>query len=264
MEELFPRVEHTPGETVLEVRGWSLTDPEMKTRKLVDHVSFTLRKGEILGFSGLVGAGRTELAMSLFGEYHAYSSGELYLEGQRIQIKCPFDAIRQGISYLSEDRKRYGLNMFMDIEDNMSLSALNKFSAGGILNGSKRLSAVQRYIDEMKIKTPSSKQLAANLSGGNQQKVVLGKWLMTDPKVLIVDEPTRGIDVGAKYEIYNILNSLILQGVSIIMISSELPEILGMSDRIAVMHEGRLTGILDNTAKRQTQETVMKYATGGA
>lgn len=264
MKELFPRVEHTPGETVLEVRNWSLADPEMKTRKLVDHVSFTLRMGEILGFSGLVGAGRTELAMSLFGEYHAYSSGELYLEGRRIQIKCPLDAIRQGISYLSEDRKRYGLNMFMDIEDNMSLSALDKFSVGGILNSSKRLSAVRRYIDEMKIKTPSSKQLAANLSGGNQQKVVLGKWLMTDPKVLIVDEPTRGIDVGAKYEIYNILNSLILQGVSIIMISSELPEILGISDRIVVMHEGHLTGILDNTAKRQTQETVMKYATGGA
>ena len=243
MKELFPRVEHTPGETVLEIRNWTLTDPEVKTRKLVDNVSFSLYKGEILGFSGLVGAGRTELAMSLLGIYRPYSSGDLYLEGKKIQINRPIDAIRQGISYLSEDRKRYGLNMFMDIEDNMSLSALDKFSVMGILSGGKRLSAVLRYIDEMKIKTPSSKQMAANLSGGNQQKVVLGKWLMTAPKILIVDEPTRGIDVGAKYEIYNILNQLILQGVSIIMISSELPEVLGMSDRIAVMCEGRLTGM---------------------
>ena len=187
----------------------------------------------------------------------------MYLEGRRIQIRRPLDAIRQGISYLSEYRKRYGLNMFMDIEDNMSLAALDKFSTLGILNGGKRMRAVRRYIDEMKIKTPSPRQMAVNLSGSNQQKVVLGKWLLTDPKILIVDEPTRGIDVGAKYEIYNLLNRLILQGVSIIMISSELPELLGMSDRIAVMHEGRLTGILDNTERRLTQETVMRYATGG-
>ena len=263
LKELFPRVEHQPGEPLPEVRDWTLTDPERRGRRLVDGVSFTLRRGEILGFSGLVGAGRTELAMSLFGEYRSYSKGEVYLEGRRIQIRRPLDAIRQGISYLSEDRKRYGLNMFMDIEDNMSLAALDKFSTLGILNGGKRLRAVRRYIDEMKIKTPSPRQMAVNLSGSNQQKVVLGKWLLTDPKILIVDEPTRGIDVGAKYEIYNLLNRLILQGVSIIMISSELPELLGMSDRIAVMHEGRLTGILDNTERRLTQETVMRYATGG-
>ena len=263
MKELFPRVEHVAGEIVLEVRNWSMTDPDLKTRKLVDNVSFALRKGEILGFSGLVGAGRTELAMSIFGEYQPYSSGELYLEGRQVRIKRPMDAIRYGISYLSEDRKRYGLNMFMDIEDNMSLSALDYFSTFGVIDRSKRLVAVSKYIEEMKIKTPSPKQMAVNLSGGNQQKVVLGKWLMTNPKVLIIDEPTRGIDVGAKYEIYNILNRLILQGVSIIMISSELPEILGMSDRIAVMHEGRLTGILDNTFEKQTQERVMRYATGG-
>ncbi|MEY8387428.1 xylose ABC transporter ATP-binding protein [Oscillospiraceae bacterium 38-13] len=263
MKELFPRMEHAAGESVLEVRNWSLTDPELKTRRLVDSVSFTLRRGEILGFSGLVGAGRTELAMSLFGTYCSFSSGEIYLQGKKVQIKCPLDAIRLGISYVSEDRKRYGLNMFMDIEDNMSLSALDKFSQFGVIHSSKRLLEVRRYINELKIKTPSSKQMAVNLSGGNQQKVILGKWLMTNPQILIVDEPTRGIDVGAKYEIYNILNRLILQGVSIIMISSELPEILGMSDRIAVMCGGRLTGILDNTHERQTQETVMKYATGG-
>lgn len=263
MKELFPRVEHTIGEPVLEVRNWTLVDPELKTRKLVDNVSFTLRKGEILGFSGLVGAGRTELAVSIFGEYQSYKSGELYLEGKQIKIKRPIDAIRHGISYLSEDRKRFGLNMFMDIEDNMSLAALDRFSTLGMIDNSKRLVAVSEYIDEMKIKTPSAKQMAVNLSGGNQQKVVLGKWLMTGPKILIIDEPTRGIDVGAKYEIYNILNRLILQGVSIIMISSELPEVLGMSDRIAVMHEGKLTAVLDNTHEKQTQETVMRYATGG-
>lgn len=263
MKELFPRVEHTIGETVLEVRNWTLVDPELKTRKLVDNVRFTLRKGEILGFSGLVGAGRTELAVSIFGEYQSYKSGELYLEGKQIKIKRPIDAIRHGISYLSEDRKRFGLNMFMDIEDNMSLAALDRFSTLGMIDNSKRLVAVSEYIDGMKIKTPSAKQMAVNLSGGNQQKVVLGKWLMTGPKILIIDEPTRGIDVGAKYEIYNILNRLILQGVSIIMISSELPEVLGMSDRIAVMHEGKLTAVLDNTREKQTQETVMRYATGG-
>lgn len=263
MTEMFPHVEHQAGKPILEVQDWSVTDPELKTRKLVSHATFTLRQGEILGFSGLIGAGRTELAMSLFGEYAGYASGTMLLNGNKIQIKRPENAIRHSISYVSEDRKRYGLNMLMDIEDNMTLAALDSISKHGIIDGNQKLIAVTKYIDEMKIKTPSARQMVANLSGGNQQKVVLGKWLMTDPQILIVDEPTRGIDVGAKYEIYGILNRLILQGVSIIMISSELPEILGMSDRIIVMHEGVITATLDNTAEKQTQETVMRYATGG-
>ncbi len=262
MTERFPHVDHESGEEFFRVENWTVTDPELETRKLVDGVSFGLRRGEILGVAGLMGAGRTELAMSIFGCYKGYTSGRLELEGKEIKVKEPIDAIRVGISYLSEDRKKYGLNMLMDIEDNITMAALEKISSGGIIDGSKKIVSALKYIDEMNIKTPSSRQMVVNLSGGNQQKVVLGKWLVTEPKILILDEPTRGIDVGAKYEIYNIMNRLILEGVSIIMISSELPEVLGMSDRVLVMHEGRLTGILDN--KDLTQETIMTYAIGGA
>ena len=261
MTERFPHVNHEAGETIFEVKNWTVKDPELETRNLVDDVSFKLKRGEILGVAGLMGSGRTELAMSIFGCFRGYTSGQMFLEGKEIRTKNPMDAIKLGISYLSEDRKKYGLNMLMDIEDNITLSALDKISKGGVIDQSQKVVYANKYIDEMNIKTPSSRQMVVNLSGGNQQKVVLGKWLMTDPKILILDEPTRGIDVGAKYEIYTIMNKLIQNGVSIIMISSELPEVLGMSDRILVMHEGKMKAILDN--KEITQEVVMTYATGG-
>ena len=223
-------------------------------------MSFSLRKGEILGIAGLMGSGRTELAMSIFGCYRKFVSGEIELDGKKLTIHEPRQAIMQGISYVSEDRKKYGLNMLMDIEDNVSMAALEKISKGGIIDNSKKIATTLKYIKEMNIKTPSTKQMVVNLSGGNQQKVVLGKWLMTEPKVLILDEPTRGIDIGAKYEIYNIMNKLILDGVSIIMISSELPEIIGMSDRVLVMHEGKITGELNKN--ELSQEAIMRFAIG--
>lgn len=260
MTERFPYVEHKIGEPFFRVKNLTFTDPELSTRKLVENVSFDLHRGEILGIAGLMGAGRTELAMSIFGCYKKYVTGTIEMDGKELSINEPRQAILQGISYLSEDRKKYGFNMLMDIEDNISMAALEKISKFGIVDNSQKVATALKYIDEMKIKTPSTKQMVVNLSGGNQQKVVLGKWLMTEPKVLILDEPTRGIDIGAKYEIYNIMNNLILQGVSIIMISSELPEIIGMCDRVLIMHEGKLTGSLDK--EELSQELIMKFAIG--
>jgi ABC-type sugar transport system ATPase subunit len=208
-----------------------------------------------------MGAGRTELVMSMFGAYGVGISGEMILEGKKITIRNPENAIDAGIAYVSEDRKRYGLVLRQDIRFNTALASFKRFKKRGFLNDNEIIKQTERYVKELRTKTPSVEQLTKNLSGGNQQKVVLAKWLVTNPKVMIMDEPTRGIDVGAKVEIYNIMNQLIDQGVCIIMISSELPEILGMSDRILVMHQGRLTGEID--WQGATQEKVMYYATGG-
>jgi len=257
----FPRVEHTPSEVVLEVTNWNVYNPELPDTKVIDNVSFKVRKGEILGIAGLMGAGRTELAMSIFGAFGVKASGELKLNGEKLQINGPKDAIKKGISYLSEDRKRYGLVLGMDIKNNATLSCLDSMSKLNLINSNEIIKKTNKYVEKLRIKTPSIEQLAENLSGGNQQKLVLSKWVMTKPKVLIMDEPTRGIDVGAKYEIYSIMNQLIEEGVCIVMISSELPEILGMSDRILVMHEGKLMGELP--WKDATQERVLTYATGG-
>jgi len=261
LTQRFPRVEHIPGEVVMEVRNWNVCNPELPDKKAVDDVSFEVRKGEILGIAGLMGSGRTELMMSIFGAYGTNISGEIILDTNKIKIKEPIDAIKAGISYVSEDRKRYGLVLMMDVKNNITLSSLDALSNMGVVNNNEVIKASNQYVSGLRIKTPSIEQTAGNLSGGNQQKVVLGKWLMTKPRVLIMDEPTRGIDVGAKFEIYNIMNSLIDQGVCIIMISSELPEILGMSDRILVMHEGRINGEL--SWKEATQEKIISYATGG-
>ncbi len=208
-----------------------------------------------------MGAGRTELVMSIFGAYGTNVSGELILEGKKVSIKNPKQAIKSGISYVSEDRKRYGLVLGMDIKNNVTLSSLEAISKLTLINSNEVIKNTNQYVEDLRIKTPSIEQKASNLSGGNQQKVVLAKWLMTKPKILIMDEPTRGIDVGAKFEIYNIMNKLIDEGVCIIMISSELPEILGMSDRILVMHEGRLTK--EFNWEEATQENILTYATGG-
>lgn len=261
LTDRFPKESHVPGEVIVKVSNWTVTDPELPTRKLVDDVNFEIRKGEVLGIAGLMGAGRTELALSLFGCYKGYTKGEISIDGKTVHINEPRTAIKHGIAYVSEDRKRYGLNLGMDILDNMTIASLDKITKCGVINNVQKIKAVDRMVEDMKVKTPSNEQLVVNLSGGNQQKVVLGKWLLTEPRVLILDEPTRGIDVGAKYEIYKIMNRLVSSGVCVIMISSELPEVLGMSDRVIIMHEGKIAAELDNTDL--TQETVMYFATGG-
>ncbi|SCY37802.1 xylose ABC transporter ATP-binding protein [Alkaliphilus peptidifermentans] len=260
LKQLFPRQEHTPGDVVLEVKNWNVYNPELPDRKAIDNVSFNARKGEILGVAGLMGSGRTELMMSLFGAYGINKTGEIIIDNELVKVKEPRDAIEKGLCYLSEDRKKTGLVLMMDIKENITLSNLNKISNIMGINENEEIKAANEYVKALKIKTPSIEQKVKNLSGGNQQKVVIAKWLMAKPKVLVLDEPTRGIDVGAKFEIYNIMNKLADQGVSIIMISSELPEVLGMSDRILVMHEGKISTELD--WKDADQETIMYYATG--
>jgi ABC-type sugar transport system ATPase subunit len=261
LTQRFPTQEHTARETVLEVKDWTVLDPEVPGRKVIDNVSFTANRGEILGIAGLMGAGRTELAMSLFGAYGIRQGGEIYLEGKKLEARNPHEAILQGITYLSEDRKRYGFVPLMDVRANITLSSLEQLWHSGVINSNEEVKIAEQFVTDLAIKTPSVEQKVGNLSGGNQQKVALSKWLLTKPKVLLLDEPTRGIDVGAKFEIYNIMNRLVDQGVCIIMISSELPEILGMSDRILVMHEGKMVGDLPRSAA--TQERVMFFATGG-
>jgi ABC-type sugar transport system ATPase subunit len=227
-----------------------------------DHVSFQVRKGEILGIAGLMGAGRTELMMSLFGVWGRRIGGEIRLEGRPLAIRGAVDAIRAGLSLVSEDRKRYGLVLGMDVKENSTLASLERISRLGVINKNEEIKCSGQYVRELRTKTPSLEQKVQNLSGGNQQKVVIAKWLLTRPKVLFLDEPTRGIDVGAKVEIYNIVNDLMDQGVCVVVISSELPEVLGLSDRVLVMHEGRFRGDLGRA--EASEEKVMYYATGGA
>lgn len=224
----------------------------------VKDVSFSLKKGEILGFAGLMGAGRTELARAIFGA-DKMEKGALFLKGERVNLKSPIDAVKHGIGYLSEDRKRYGLALNLDVADNSVLSNLKQFSNLGFLQDAKIQSTAKEYAQKLKTKTPSVHQKVQNLSGGNQQKVVIAKWLIKNCDILIFDEPTRGIDVGAKSEIYALMNELAKQGKSIIMISSELTEVLRMSDRVIVMCEGRITGELD--ISEANQEEIMRLAT---
>ena len=231
---------------------------EHMSSKDVKDVSFELYKGEILGLAGLVGAGRTELARLIFGA-DKRMSGDIYLNGQKVSINSPSDAVKHGIGYLSEDRKRYGLALGMSIADNIVMTNLDDFISAGIINEKKIESAAKESIGKINIKTPSARQLVKNLSGGNQQKVIIAKWLLRDCDILIFDEPTRGIDVGAKSEIYKIINHLAEAGKSIIMISSELPELLRMSDRVLVMCEGVHTATLG--LNEIDQKTIMKYAT---
>ncbi|MDQ3869994.1 MAG: sugar ABC transporter ATP-binding protein, partial [Chloroflexota bacterium] len=244
--------ETTHPDVVLDVRG-------LNRGRMVRNVSFSVRRGEIVGFAGLVGAGRTEVARAVFGA-DRIESGEITVNGRRVRIKSPADAVSQGIGYLSEDRKRYGLTLDMDVETNIVLAAFRKFlDAFGRVDTRKTRATAERYVKSLAIKTPGLKQKVRNLSGGNQQKVVIGKWLTADTDILIFDEPTRGIDVGAKSEIYHLLNELAGQGKAIVMISSELPEILRMSHRVIVMCEGRLTGELGG--REATQEKIMTFAT---
>lgn len=226
--------------------------------KMVQDVSFELHKGEILGFSGLMGAGRTETARALFGA-DPIESGDIYINGKKVVINNPQDAVKNGIGYLSEDRKRYGIVVQKSVAENTTMAALEEYTSGLFINKKEEEKVAQKYVDALETKTPGTDQLVVNLSGGNQQKVVIAKWLTRNSDILIFDEPTRGIDVGAKNEIYKLMNQLAAEGKAIIMISSEMTEILRMSDRIVVMCEGRKTGELD--ISEATQENIMNLAT---
>ncbi|WP_240421223.1 xylose ABC transporter ATP-binding protein [Paenibacillus periandrae] len=261
LKERFPRVEAQPGTTMLAVKDYTVWDPSQPGRKVIDNISFELKQGEILGISGLVGAGRSELVLSLFGAYEGAKQGSVAIDGKPVNIRNTQQAIEHGMALVSEDRKKYGLVLDMDIKNNISLSSLHSISVRGVIQENQEIAVGQDYIQQLKIKANSVETVVGTLSGGNQQKVVIGKWLMTKPKILILDEPTRGIDVGAKFEIYNIMNQLLSQGVAIIMISSELPEVLGVSHRILVISEGKKAGIFNYQSA--TQEVIMAAATGG-
>lgn len=260
INNIYPERNHIrPDEVIMEVKNWNAYDPGLGRAVLKD-INFKLKKGEIIGFAGLIGAGRTELAHSIFGNPDGYEiTGELILKNKKRNFRSPKDAINAGIAYASEDRKGDGLIMIQDIKQNITLACLKRISEKGIVNDNTEIKYADEYKNALNIKTPSLEQMIVNLSGGNQQKVSIAKWLFVEPDVLILDEPTRGIDVGAKYEIYTIMNRLVEQGMSIIMISSELPEILGMSDRIYVVSEGRISGELSGSDANQEQ--IMHLAT---
>jgi putative multiple sugar transport system ATP-binding protein len=245
LEHRYP--DHTPhiGEEVLRVEEWTAHHPQDPSRVMVDSVNLTVRRGEIVGIAGLMGAGRTEFAMSLFGRtYGSKISGRVFIDGKEVKTRTVSEAIQNGLAYATEDRKTYGLNLIDDIKRNISMAALDKLERFGIVDDGKEFQVANEYRKSMNIKAPSVLSKTGKLSGGNQQKVVLSKWIYSDPEVLILDEPTRGIDVGAKYEIYSIINKLAAAGKGIIVISSELPELLGICDRIYALSEGRITGEL--------------------
>ena len=253
VDDWFPERNPKPGEVVFEVR-------HLTRSKVFENISFSVRSGEIVGIAGLMGSGRTEIMRAIFG-IDAYDQGEIWIEGKKVRIRHPGDAVRQGIGFITENRKDEGLLLDFSIKENMSLANLKGFAPHGLMKTKDEETFVQLMVDRLKVKTTSSNELAGNLSGGNQQKVVIAKWIGTAPKILILDEPTRGIDVGAKREIYNLMNKLTEKGMAIVMISSELPEVLGMSDRILVVHEGKLSGELKR--EEATQEKIMVLATGG-
>jgi putative multiple sugar transport system ATP-binding protein len=253
----FPTREAVKGETVFEVRNWTAFHPVHSERKVADDVSFTVARGEVVGIAGLMGAGRTELAMSLFGRsYGQKISGEVLVGGKPADTSTVSRAIRSGLCYVTEDRKTYGLVLIDSIRHNISLANLKGVAQGGVLDRNREASVAGSYRERMRIKSTDIEQKTLNLSGGNQQKVVLSKWLFADPQVLILDEPTRGIDVGAKYEIYTIINELAASGKGVVFISSEMPELLGMCDRILVMNEGRFVG--EFPASEASQEKIMQ------
>lgn len=260
LTQRYPVREPNIGDTIFEVKAWNVYHPTQQDRKVIDDVNMHIRKGEIVGIAGLMGAGRTELAMSIFGKsYGKRISGDALLKGKKVQLNSINQAIDHGIAYVTEDRKHYGLILIDDIKRNITLTSLHKISRNTVVNANQEIVEAERFRSKLNIKTPSILQKTGNLSGGNQQKVVLSKWIFSEPEVLMLDEPTRGIDVGAKYEIYTIINQLASEGKGVLIISSELPELLGMCDRIYVMSEGRLTG--EVTRQEATQEHLMKLMT---
>ncbi len=260
LEHRYP--ERTPniGEELFRVENWTVKHPTQQDRLVIDDASFFVRAGEVVGLAGLMGAGRTELAMSVFGRaYGRNHSGRIFKGGKELRLRNVSDAISNGMAYATEDRKRFGLNLIEDVRRNISAAALGKMTSKGFVNGNEELKVAEHYRESMNIKTPSVMQVVGNLSGGNQQKVVLSKWIYTDADVVFLDEPTRGIDVGAKYEIYTIVNRLASEGKAVIVISSELPELLGTCDRIYALAFGRITGVQD--VADATQESLMKLMT---
>ncbi len=260
IDNIYPtREKKAPGKVVFDIKDWTVEDP-VKGREILHNVCMNIREGEIVGLQGLMGAGRTELALSIFGNTPKYKikSGELTFDGKKSRFKTPKQAIKSGLAYVSEDRKGNGLVLIQDIKYNTTLANLERITNGLFVNNNEEIKQAKYYKDSINIKAPSVEQKVGNLSGGNQQKVQLAKWMFARPKVLILDEPTRGIDVGAKYEIYTLMNKLVEEGMSIIMISSELPEVLGMSDRLYVMSEGTITGELSR--EEATEQKVMALA----
>lgn len=246
------------GEILMEVRNWNVYHPLYTERKVVDNVSINVKRGEVVGISGLMGAGRTELAMSIFGKsYGTNISGQLFINGKEVHLHNVKEAIKNKLAYVTEDRKGNGLILSNSIKINTTMANLDAVSKNTVIDTDMEYDVAVEYKEKLKTKCPTVEQLVGNLSGGNQQKVLLAKWMFADPDVLILDEPTRGIDVGAKYEIYCIINQLVAEGKSVVMISSELPEVLGMCDRIYVMNEGRIVGELDR--EEATQEVIMSH-----
>lgn len=260
INNIYPeRIPKVSEDIVLEVQNWSVYDPGLG-RKILKDISINLKKGEVVGIAGLMGSGRTELAYSIFGNPREYKiNGDLLIKGEKKIFNKPTDAIKGGIAYVTEDRKREGIILNQDIKSNITITNLNLLASMGFINENEEIQVANKYKDDLNIKAPSIEQFAENLSGGNQQKVSLAKWLFAKPEILILDEPTRGIDVGAKFEIYNIINKLIEEGLSIILISSELPEILGMCDRIYVVAHGEITG--EYSKDEATQDKIMELAT---
>jgi len=263
MTDRFPeRTDHPIGDVTFAIEDWTVFHPLDQQRKVVDGVSINVRRGEVVGLAGLMGAGRTELAMSVFGRsYGKKAGGKVFKDGKEIRTRTVPEAIAHRIAYATEDRKHYGLNLMDDIARSVTLASLAKVSRASVINEHEETVVAERFRKDMQIKAPSVRATTGNLSGGNQQKVVLSKWIYADPDVLILDEPTRGIDVGAKYEIYTIINSLAAQGKAVIVISSELPELIGLCDRIYTLNEGRLTGEVARADAKQ--ETLMRYMMKG-
>ncbi|WP_214411049.1 multiple monosaccharide ABC transporter ATP-binding protein [Sphaerisporangium fuscum] len=262
LESRFPPHEPKIGEEALRIEDWTVHSPTVRGRKVVSGAGLYVRRGEIVGLAGLMGAGRTELAMSVFGRsYGVDISGRVYRDGKQVEIRTVRDAIRHGIAYATEDRKRYGLNLIDDIKRNISAARLSKLARRGWINENEEYKVAEEFRGSMNIKAPGVSSITGKLSGGNQQKVVLSKWIFSDADVLILDEPTRGIDVGAKYEIYTIINRLADEGKAILVISSELPELLGLCDRIYTLSAGRITG--EFAREEATQERLMQYMTKG-
>ena len=260
--DIFPTVDHAHGEVIFEVENMSVDDPDVPGKKLVENVSFSVHKGEVLGIAGLMGAGRSDLLMAIFGAHGGSRTGVVKIGGKPVHISSPADAIKQGIGFVTEDRKRFGLVLDQTILSNMTLAGLRRISGRFITSIDAESAAGERAMRDLRVKANSVFTIAGTLSGGNQQKIVLAKWLLTNPRVLFLDEPTRGIDVGAKQEIYTQINALAKTGLAIVLVSSELPEVLGLSDHVLVLHEGRMTGQF--TRASATPEAVMACATGHA
>jgi D-xylose transport system ATP-binding protein len=261
IKDMFPRSARQRGEKILEVRNLELDHPDIPSEKRVKKASFSAYRGEILGLAGLMGSGRTELVSAIFGAFPQATHGEVLIEGTRVEIRSPLDAIEHGIALLTEDRKALGLFMGQSVAFNTTIASLQTISSRlGVIDAGRERALVAKYVAELGVKTPGIDAIVGTLSGGNQQKVILGRWLNAHPKIFILDEPTRGIDIGAKVEIYKLLDRLAGEGVAVIIISSELPEVLGMSDRILVMREGAIAA--EFARETATREAIMEVATG--